>query len=131
MFSCDKKASHCLKRYLSGDSKESTQKHLSAKVASSSFYNLSTMNSRLQEKVYRYAVFYFPETNKLGTVHTAIIAEGYRCSVTVGSLVKVHWEDESRLVPAKIIQMDGDFILGAPDFTVHYSVISKQLYLGI
>jgi len=65
------------------------------------------MSSRLREKVYRYALFYFPETNELGTARTSIIAEGYRSHVSVGSVVKVLWHKESRLVPAKIIQMDG------------------------
>ena len=67
----------------------------------------SKMSSRLREKIHRYALFYFPEMNELGTAHTSIIAEGYRSHVTVGSVVKVLWHKERRLVPAKIIQMDG------------------------
>jgi len=64
------------------------------------------MSSRLREKVYKYTLFYFPETNELGTAHTPIIAEGYGGHVTVGLVVKVLWHKESPQVPAKIIQMD-------------------------
>ena len=65
------------------------------------------MSSRLREKVYRYALFYFPESNHVGIVQTAIVAEGYRCHIKVDKVVMVRWEDENKLVPAKIMQMDG------------------------
>ena len=52
------------------------------------------MSSRMSGKVYRYVLFYFPQTNN-GTARATAMSEGYRCQVTVGS------------VPAKILQMDG------------------------
>ena len=69
------------------------------------------MSSRLREKVYRYALFYFPESNQLGTARTSIVTEGYRCHVKVDKVVMVRWEDEKKLVPAKIMQMDGMYFL--------------------
>ena len=71
----------------------------------------SKMSSRLREKVYKYALFYFPESNELGTAQTTIVAEGYRCQVKVGRVVMVRWEEETKLVPAKIMQMDGMYFL--------------------
>ena len=69
------------------------------------------MSSRLREKVYRYALFYFPESNQLGTARTSIVAEGYRCHIKVDEVVMVRWQNEENLVPAKIIQMDGTYLL--------------------
>ena len=71
----------------------------------------SKMSSRLREKVYRYALFYFPESNQLGTARTSIVAEGFRCRIKVDEVVMVRWQDEKRLVPAKIMQMDGMYLL--------------------
>ena len=71
----------------------------------------SKMSSRLREKVYRYALFYFPKTNQLGTARTSIVAEGYRSHTKVDKVVMVCWEDEKTLVPAKIMQMDGMYFL--------------------
>ena len=74
-------------------------------------------------KIYRYALFYFPQTNEVGTARTTAISEGYRCQVTVGSVVKVRWENESEEVPAKILQMDGmDFF-----FTVKGTRFNKKI----
>ena len=47
------------------------------------------------------------QSNQLGTAQTSIVAEGYRCHVKVDKVVMVSWQDEKRLVPTKIMQMDG------------------------
>jgi len=60
------------------------------------------MSSGLREKVYSYALFYFPETNELGTAHTSIIAEGYGGHVTMALVV-----NSSRLRPGSHVHFQG------------------------
>lgn len=69
-------------------------------------FSFCSMSSRIKRKVYKYCLFYFPETNEVGTAKTSAIEEGWRCGVRVGAAVKVSWGAEKE-VPAKILQMDG------------------------
>ena len=44
-------------------------------------------------------------------MRTFIDAEEYRCHIKVDKVVMVRWQDEKRLVPAKIMQMDGMYLI--------------------
>ena len=48
---------------------------------------------------------------QLGTAQTSIVAEEYRCHIKVNKVMMVCWQDEKRLVLAKIMQMDSMYFL--------------------
>ncbi|KAJ7358968.1 hypothetical protein OS493_019872 [Desmophyllum pertusum] len=58
-------------------------------------------SSRLRNKVYRYAVFFFPDGKTFGTAQTSTICKGFKGKIKEGETVELNWE-ESRVV-GKII----------------------------
>ena len=73
----------------------------------------SKMSTRLRGMFTDMPCSTFPKVYKiqLGMARTSIAAEEYRCHIKVNKVVMVRWQDEKRLVPAKIMQMDGMYFL--------------------
>jgi len=42
--------------------------------------------------VYRYAVFFFLDGNKIGTAPTSNILDGYETHIKQGELIRLNWE---------------------------------------
>ena len=51
-------------------------------------------SERLKNKIYRYAVFFFPESQSVGTSPTANICNGYKSIIRMGQYVKLNWEGQ-------------------------------------
>ena len=49
-------------------------------------------SSRILNKVYKYAVFYFPDGKKVGTAPTANVCEGFKCHIKEDAYVMLDWE---------------------------------------
>ena len=60
---------------------------------------------RLRTKVYKYACFFFPEGNQVGTAPTANVCEGHREKIKTGEWVMVSWEGKQ--VWGKILKLHG------------------------
>ena len=58
-------------------------------------------------KVYKYAVFFFPEGETVGTARTSNICNGYKAKIKVGEMVQLLWEGTP--VFGKIIFLHGKY----------------------
>ena len=73
---------------------------------------------RLRTKVYKYACFFFPEGNQVGTAPTANVCEGHREKIKTGEWVMVSWEGKQ--VWGKILKLHGKW----------WSVDSSKFFYG-
>ena len=64
-------------------------------------------SSRMRNKVYKYAVFFFPDGNKIGTAPTSNILDGYKTHIKQGETVSLTWEGSPVL--GKIIFLHGEY----------------------
>ena len=64
-------------------------------------------SSRMRNKVYKYAVFFFPDGNKIGTAPTSTIRDGYKTHIKQGEIVRLNWEGSPVL--GKIIFLHGKY----------------------
>ena len=62
-------------------------------------------SSRIRNKVYKYAVFFFPDGKKVGTCKTSNVCEGFKDKIKEGEVVLLDWE--GRKVQGKIIILHG------------------------
>ncbi|KAL9977761.1 hypothetical protein ACROYT_G015201 [Oculina patagonica] len=47
---------------------------------------------RMQNKFYRYALFFFSASLKVGTAPTSCVCDGFKAKIKVGNYVRVDWE---------------------------------------
>ena len=64
-------------------------------------------SSRIRNKVYKYAVFFFLDGNKIGTAPTSNILEGYKTHIKQAETVSLNWEGSPVL--GKIIFLHGKY----------------------
>lgn len=59
------------------------------------FSGISAMESRcMTNKLYRYALFFFPESQKVGTVPTNMVCDGCKSNIRVGNYMLVDWDGQ-------------------------------------
>ena len=61
----------------------------------------------MRNKVYKYAVFFFPDGKKIGTAPTSNILDGYKTNIKQGEIVSLNWEGSPVL--GKIIFLHGKY----------------------
>ena len=49
---------------------------------------------RIKNKLYRYVLFYFPDSQAVGTAPTSIVCDGFQSLINVGNYVLVNWEGQ-------------------------------------
>ena len=61
----------------------------------------------MRNKVYKFAVFFFPNGNTIGTAPTSNILDGYKNRIKQGEIVNPNWEGSPVL--GKIIFLHGKY----------------------